>query len=85
MRGMDGLTLGERIRRIRRKTDRTQIEVAFSAEVNLFAWSRWENDQVIPNLYHFAAIADCLGVTMDLLYWGYEPPRGREKRTDDDR
>lgn len=68
--GLDGLTLGERIRRARRGQKRTQREVAFSAELNPFQVLRWETDQCVPSLYAFASLADHLGISMERLYWG---------------
>lgn len=71
--GLDGLTLGERLRRARRRSGRKQTELAFSAETTAFEISRWENDHSMPSLYAFASLAEKLGVPMEQLFWGPLP------------
>jgi transcriptional regulator with XRE-family HTH domain len=68
--GLDGLTLGERLRRVRKRTGRQAQEVASSIEVRHEALSRWENDQHIPELPAFSALAEYYGISMDELLWG---------------
>ena len=70
--GLDGLTLGERIRRARRRLGRQAQDVAWSAEVRAEEVSRWETDRCVPSLYAFAALAEALGLCMHQLYWGEE-------------
>jgi transcriptional regulator with XRE-family HTH domain len=70
---MDGLTLGERIKRARKRDGRQQGALAASAEINVFELSRWENDRCVPTLYAFAALADALQISMGTLYSGPLP------------
>ena len=72
--GVDGLTLGERLRRLRRASGKTAKQVAFSIEESDSQLSRWENDQSIPLLPSFASLAEHYGVPMERLYWGETQP-----------
>jgi transcriptional regulator with XRE-family HTH domain len=72
--GIDGLTLGERLRRARLKARRTALDIAFAIEMRSEQVSRWEHDVCIPSLPAFAALAEQYHVPMDALFWGPLPP-----------
>ena len=71
--GLDGLTLGERLRRARKRLGLQSQEVAASIECPLAQMSRWENDTTIPMLPNFAALAARYQVPMEALFWGPLP------------
>ena len=61
-------TLGERIRKLRKKARLTQEQLAEAVDVHLNTVSRWENGELIPKTLKLKAIAAALGVTeADLL------------------
>ena len=68
--GLDGLTLGERLRRARRRTGRTATRIAASLGMPMEQLSRWENDHTVPGLPAYAALAGQYGLPMDVLFWG---------------
>lgn len=61
-------TIGERLRRLRKKSGLTQEDLADIVGVNHNAVSRWENDIDIPKTLKIKALAKALGVSeADLL------------------
>lgn len=71
--GIDGLTLGERLRRVRKRKGLQAQHVASSAEIRPEQITRWENDHTIPELPSFASLADFYGIPMNVLFWGPLP------------
>jgi len=72
IRTLDGLTLGQRLRKLRTDSGKTLTQVANSIEVNQGMVSNWEVDRVCPNVYHFASLAEHFDVSMDYLWWDQE-------------
>ena len=65
-------TIGERLRRLRKKSGLTQEQLADAVGVNHNSVSRWENNIDIPKTQSIKALAKALGVSeADLLN---EPP-----------
>lgn len=71
--GIDGLTLGERLRRARRRLGLEQTDVAAATAITTYTLSRLENDHHEPLLSSFAALAAHYGVPLDALYHGPLP------------
>jgi len=72
------LTIGENIRRFRKKNDLTQEEIADRLGVTYQSVSRWENGTTYPDLELIPAIAGLLSVTADELLG--MPQMEKEKR-----
>lgn len=72
------LTIGENIRRYRKKNDITQECLAERLGVTYQSVSRWENGTTYPDLELIPAIAEMLGVTVDELFG--MPQIEKEKR-----
>lgn len=73
------LTLGQKIRELRRRDGRTQEALAESLGVTSQAVSRWEANGGYPDMEMIPAIANYFGVSIDELF-GYE--NDRERRID---
>lgn len=73
------LTLGEKIKELRKRDGRKQEDLATALGVTNQAVSRWENDGSYPDVEMIPAIANYFGVTIDELF-GYE--NDREKKID---
>lgn len=56
------MTLGERIRELRKKKDRTQQELADRLDMSLVNYGRMERDQLKPSLERLEQIAKVFGV-----------------------
>ncbi len=74
------LTLGEKIKELRKRDGRKQEDLANALGVTNQAVSRWEKDGSYPDMEMIPAIANYFGVTIDELF-GYE--NDREKKIDD--
>ena len=61
------LTIGENIRRFRKKNDLTQETLAECLGVSYQSISRWENGTTYPDLELIPAIAEVLSVSVDEL------------------
>lgn len=70
------LQLSERIRTLRRKSGKTQEEMAEILSVSPQAISRWESGVGYPDTETLPRIANCFGVTLDFLF-GFEGDRER--------
>ncbi len=70
------LKLNERIRALRRKSGRTQEELAGILGVSPQAVSRWESAAGYPDTETLPRLANCFGVSLDELF-GYEGDRDR--------
>ncbi len=68
------LTLGERIKELRKRDGRKQEDLANALGVSNQAVSRWEKDGSYPDMELIPAIANYFGVTIDELF-GYENDR----------
>lgn len=73
------LTLGEKIKELRKRDGRKQEDLATALGVTNQAVSRWEKDGSYPDVEMIPAIANYFGVTIDELF-GYE--NEREKKID---
>ncbi len=71
------LTLGEKIKELRKRDGRKQEDLAIALGVSNQAVSRWEKDGSYPDMEMIPAIANYFGVTIDELF-GYE--NNREKK-----
>lgn len=74
------LTLGEKIRELRRRDGRTQEMLAEALGVTGQAVSRWEANGSYPDMELIPSIANYFGVSIDELF-GYHSDR--EKRIDE--
>lgn len=61
------LTIGENIRKFRKKNDLTQEEFADRLGVTYQSVSRWENGTTYPDLELLPALSEILSVTVDKL------------------
>ena len=73
------LKLNERIRALRRKSGRTQEELAGLLGVSPQAVSRWEMGGGYPDTETLPLLANCFGVSLDELF-GFEGDRDRRVR-----
>ncbi len=73
------LTLGEKIKELRKRDGRKQEDLANALGVTNQAVSRWEKDGSYPDMEMIPAIAHYFGITIDELF-GYE--NDREKKID---
>ena len=73
------LTLGEKIKELRKRDGRKQEDLADALGVTNQAVSRWEKDGSYPDMELIPAIANYFGITIDELF-GYE--NDREKKID---
>ena len=73
------LTLGEKIKELRKRDGRKQEDLASALGVTNQAVSRWEKDGSYPDMEMIPAIANYFGITIDELF-GYE--NDREKKID---
>ena len=73
------LTLGQKIKELRKRDDRKQEDLANALGVTNQAVSRWEKDGSYPDMEMIPAIANYFGITIDELF-GYE--NDREKKID---
>jgi len=73
------LTLGDKIKELRKRDGRKQEELANALGVTNQAVSRWENDGSYPDIEMIPAIANYFGITIDELF-GYD--NDREKKID---
>lgn len=73
------LTLGEKIKELRKRDGRKQEDLANALGVTNQAVSRWEKDGSYPDIEMIPAIANYFGITIDELF-GYE--NDREKKID---
>ncbi|MBR5365999.1 MAG: helix-turn-helix domain-containing protein [Clostridia bacterium] len=78
------LKLYERIRTLRRKSGKTQEELADILGVSSQAVSRWESGGGYPDTETLPRLANCFGVSIDYLF-GYEGDRERRVRELTDR
>ncbi len=69
--------IGEKIKELRRRDEKTQEDLAFVLGVTCQAVSRWEASGGCPDMEMIPAIANFFGVSIDTLF-GYES--GREKK-----
>ena len=74
------LTLGEKIKELRKRDGKKQEDLANALGVTNQAVSRWEKDGSYPDIEMIPAIANFFGVTIDELF-GYE--NDREKKIDE--
>lgn len=68
------LTLGEKIRELRKRDKRTQEALADALGVTCQAVSRWESGYSYPDMELIPSIANYFGITIDELF-GYENDR----------
>ena len=68
------LTLGEKIRELRKRDKRTQEALAEAIGVTCQAVSRWESGYTYPDVELIPSIANYFGITIDELF-GYENDR----------
>ena len=71
------LTLGQKIKELRKRDGRKQEDLANALGVTSQAVSRWEKDGSYPDMEMIPAIANYFGITIDELF-GYE--NDREKK-----
>ena len=72
------LPIGSNIKRLRRKNDMTQEQLAVRLGVTFQSVSRWENGQVYPDMELMPAIAEIFGASVDSLMG--VPESEKEKR-----
>ena len=73
------LTLGQKIKELRKRDGRKQEDLANALGVTNQAVSRWEKDGSYPDMEMIPALANYFGITIDELF-GYE--NDREKKID---
>lgn len=61
------MTIGDRIRAVRKKRGLTQTQLAERMSVSPTHISRWEYGGMIPSLFHAINLADELDVSLDFL------------------
>ena len=71
------LTLGEKIKELRKRDGRKQEDLAGALGVSNQAVSRWEKDGSYPDMEMIPAIANYFGISIDELF-GYENDRERK-------
>lgn len=71
------LTLGEKIKELRKRDGRKQEDLANALGVTNQAVSRWEKDGSYPDMEMIPAIANYFGITIDELF-GYENDRKKK-------
>lgn len=71
------LTLGEKIKELRKRDGRKQEDLANVLGVSNQAVSRWEKDGSYPDMEMIPAIANYFGITIDELF-GYENDRDKK-------
>ena len=71
------LTLGEKIKELRKRDGRKQEDLANALGITNQAVSRWEKDGSYPDMEMIPAIANYFGISIDELF-GYE--NDREKK-----
>lgn len=62
--------LGENLRRFREAAGKTQLELAYDAEVERTRISKMERGHLNPSLLTLAALCHCLGITLPMLLEG---------------
>lgn len=73
------ITIGEKIKELRKRDGRKQEDLATALGVTNQAVSRWETEGSYPDMEMIPAIANYFGVTIDVLF-GYE--NDREQKID---
>ncbi len=71
------LQLGEKIKYLRKRDDRTQEEIAKVLGITCQAVSRWEANAAYPDMELIPSIANYFGITIDELF-GYECERDKK-------
>jgi len=66
------MTFGEKLRILRKKRGISQLQLAEKIEVSRQTLSKWENDDVLPDLTNAIKIAHYFHVSMDSLVIGEE-------------
>ena len=74
------LTLGQKIKELRKRDGRKQEDLASALGVTNQAISRWEKDGSYPDMEMIPAIANYFGITIDELF-GYENDRDKKIST----
>ena len=74
------LTLGQKIKELRKRDGRKQEDLANALGVTNQAVSRWEKDGSYPDMEMIPAIANYFGITIDELF-GYENDRDKKIST----
>mgnify|MGYP003578107596 CR=1 FL=1 len=64
------LALGKNLRRFRLEANKTQVELAYDAEVERSRISKLEGGHVNPSLLTLATLCHCLGITLPMLFEG---------------
>lgn len=68
------MSLGKKIRALRKKAGKTQAQLADLLGVSFQAVSSWENEEYLPDVERLSDIADCLGVSVNRLLEKAELP-----------
>ena len=58
------MTLGEKIRGLRKKQGLSQEDVSRKINVSRQAISKWEQDLVVPDTINLMKLCDCFGITL---------------------
>lgn len=58
------MTLGEKIRGLRKKQGLSQEDVSRKINVSRKAISKWEQDLVVPDTVNLMKLCDCFGITL---------------------
>lgn len=75
------MNIGKNIRRLRRRSDLTQCQLADKLGVTAQAVSKWENNMCIPDVALLPEIAGLFGVSIDELFGdAAERPAGINKK-----
>ena len=74
------MTIGDNIKRERKKIRLKQSELAEALETDISTISRWENNKNLPNADSIAKIAQKLNVPVSALY-GEDEPQGVQQST----
>lgn len=62
------MTIGQRIKMLRKEKGVSQALIAKALQVSQGAVSQWENDVTVPSSSQIAPLADILGVSVDELF-----------------
>lgn len=66
------MTLGQRIRSLRKNRGLTLIDLSKRAECDISVLWAWEHDKYQPNIYHTKMLAKAFNITIDELLEGVE-------------
>ena len=67
-KGNISMTIGEKIRELRKKNNITQEALAEALKISFQSVSKWENNTAMPDISMVVPIANFFGITTDELF-----------------